>query len=214
MVGAIRRRLLRALGQGALVSLMLTLVLATSATAQDQTPRELPFTPDPELCEVEPRSIDELVMITGTPEAGTQRVEESDSGTPEGEAADEETVGAVTATIIEAIACVNGGEFLRFLSLVTDEGIVDLVGGEPLEAEVLEHFADIAGTPAAAEQEVTLIDVRDVRVDGDRVSAIVEASTGGEESQVDLFYLVEEDGRYLIDGVVEDIESPSGTPPA
>lgn len=198
--------------RGILLSLALTLALGSVAAAQDQTPRELPFTPGPEFCTVEPRTIDELTMLSATPARGTPEVATPDAGTPVGEEADEETVGAVTATVIEAAACINGGEFFRFLSLATDDGLPVLIGGTPLDPEDLAEISDIAGTPFPEDQRTTIIDVRNVRVEDGRVSAIVETSTAGQPVEVGLFYFVEEEGRYLIDGVVEHVAAPSGTP--
>ncbi len=208
----VHRCRLTSLCRGMFLSLVLTLTLGSAAAAQDQTPRELPFTPDSEFCTVEPRTVDELTVLSATPTLGTPEVATPDTGTPAGEEADEETVGAVTATVIEAIACINGGEIFRFLSLVTDDALPVLTGGTPLNPEALAALSDIAGTPFPEDQWTTLIDVRNVRVEDGRVSAIVETSTTGQPGQVDLFYFAEEEGRYLIDGIVENVAASSGTP--
>lgn len=208
-------RHLTRLTSGLLASWLLSLSLASVAVAQDQTPRELPFAPDSELCQADPRSIDELVALTGTPRAGTPDLTAPELATPQGTAADTATVGAITATMIELIACINGREPFRFYSLVSDEFLPELLGGTPLGYESLAQLAEISGTPEAEENWTTLINVRDVQVDGDRVNALVETTFGNREPQVALIYFVEADDRYHIDGIVENVApSSSGTPTA
>lgn len=208
----VHRCRLASLCRGMFLSLVLTLALGSVAAAQDQTPRELPFTPDPGFCTVEPRTVDELTVLSARRVSGTPEVATPDAGTPVGEEADEETVGAVTGTVIEAIACLNGREVFRFLSLVTDDALPAFTGGTPLSPDALADLATITGTPFPEDQWTTLIDVRNVRIEAGRVSAIVETSTAGQPGQFDLFYFTEEEGRYLIDGIVEDVAAPSGTP--
>lgn len=202
------------LASGVLASLLLSLSLTSVATAQDQTPRELPFTPDPGFCTIEPRSIDELVALTGTPLAGTPDLTAPELATPAGQAADEKTIGAVTATMIEATACINGRQPFRFYSLISDEFLPEIVGGTPLGYESLQQLAEITGTPESEANWTTVIAIREVRVDGPHVNALVETSFGNREPQVDLIYFVEAGDRYLIDGIVEGVEPASGTPAA
>lgn len=207
------RRMTR-LASGILASLLLSLSLVSVATAQDQTPRELPFTPDPGFCTIEPRSIDELATMFGTPPAATPMPPTPDIGTPAGDEADKEIVGQVTTTVIEAIACANATDYFRFLALFSDEALPVFVGDAELDRDTLRQLEMLAGTPQAESDWTTLTDVRDVRNDDGRISAIVETATAGQAAQADLFYFVQQDDRYLIDGIIEGVVSPESTPAA
>ena len=202
------------LAGGLLASLLLSLSLGAGVSAQDQTPRELPFTPDPGFCTIEPRSIDELTTMFGTPSAATPMPPTPEIGTPAGEEADEEIVGQVTTTVIEAVACANATDYFRFLALISDEALPAFIGDAEIDREALGQLEMLAGTPQAEQDWTTLIDVRDVRSEDGQISAIVETETAGQSAQADLFYFVQEDARYLIDGIVTGIAPASSTPAA
>src|SRR5262245_2284786 len=81
------------------------------AAAQDNA-LTLPAGPPPERCTVEPRSIDEYSVRTGTPEPAPVAFT-----IPAGRPADQATIDGVIATMIEAAACINTGDFKRLDSL-------------------------------------------------------------------------------------------------
>ncbi|MGI8643326.1 MAG: hypothetical protein ACR2LS_04335, partial [Thermomicrobiales bacterium] len=118
---------------GLLASLLLSVSLGSVVMAQDQGPRELPFTPDPGFCTIEPRTVDELATMFGTPPAATPEPPTPETGTPTGEEADEETVGQITTTVIEAVACANATDYFRFLALFSDEALPAFVGDAELD---------------------------------------------------------------------------------
>ena len=178
------------------------------AAAQDQ----LPVAPDPSECTAE-ITFEELQAITGTPPAGRPVPSDTTrkSGVfevPPGEPADEATVAAVTATTRQLFACANGGDFVGLLGIVSDDFLRELSGGAALTEDDRVNF-DAVATPMPEEDFLVLYLLRDVRVlpDG-RVGALVEAddTTVDPAVEVDFYYFVEQDGVYLIDGAVENLE--------
>lgn len=198
-------------------------VSATPAFAQEATPATGDV-PDPSECRVEPRPPDELIAIwfpDGTPVAATP-ADMSRSGTPVGtgfdvpvgEPADAETIDAVTATVRELLACFNGGDFLAAYSLYSDN-LIRSFGPEPgTTIEQAEEFLAFESTPLPEEERLELIGITDVVVMEDgRVGAIVlsndpTATEDGDEPV--LVILVEENGRWLIDEIIEEDADTGG----
>lgn len=181
------------------------------AIAQEATPAaDLPVTPDPALCLVEPRPLTFFEQYLGTPSAATPTDEGAAAveGTldefvpPAGEPADPATVAAVTATAVEIVACFNAGDLPRAFALYTDTMIESFAAGEPLPQE---EFDAMAASPVAAldEQRSTVLAVRDVVLlpDG-RVGAFAdfEFEDGYRETQYAI--LVQEGDRWLIDEIL------------
>ena len=201
-----------------LLALLAAFALAGTTSAQDGTPGaagDLPVTPDPSECTVEAPTIDELIEISAvaasTPAVsgeGTLASAEEDFTPPEGEPADDETTAQVVATLRELIACVNSGNFLYIFAFLTEDLLTRLFAAEPISEEVAEFFQ---ATPPGLEPDAfgTLVDVQEATVlpDG-RVGALMHSMFPGDEDvQVDYVVLEEqEDGRWLIDELVEDLE--------
>ena len=197
-------------------SALLTLSVSNPIAAQDTI--SLPVTPDPADCTAEPVTIEELLGLIGaTPIPGTpspemyeERVATPAAFTlPEGEPADEETVAAVTASLYEALACLNTGNFLIGFAFFSDDfQRRDLQEFPITEADV----AFLEATPQAlpADMHASLLAVREARVleDG-RVGALVETIFPDEAPgpQVDFIFFVQEDGRWLLDEIIEDLET-------
>lgn len=178
----------------------LTLTASPGILAQGATPPVGELI-DPTQCQIEAVSIEDLEQLIGTPtasgEEATPNVPElSEIGALTGEAADQETIEAVTATYREMVACLNAGEYLRIYALYTDDYVRRNLaeGGETLEA--------LYATPVPrGEQSTALVSVRDVRlVEGDLVAARVETydPTVGGTIIIDAL-LVPSGDRYLID---------------
>ena len=195
---------------------LLTLSAGNPAAAQEAA--GLPVTPDPAECTAEPVALDELLALTGAtpiPGAPSGGMEEETAATPEaftlpeGAPADDETVAAVTASLREALACLNTGNFLTAFAFFSED----------FQRRDLEEFpiteADVAffeATPEAlpAEMHASLLAVREARMleDG-RVGALVETIFPDEAPgpQVDFIIFVQEDGRWLLDEIIEDLEA-------
>jgi hypothetical protein len=216
----------------AMLAIMFSVLSAGVAASQD-APADLPAAPDPSDCGVT-STVEELLARVGaspvpatpdttpaaTPETAAATADGAPFELPEGQTADPATVAAVTATMWEAVACTNAGDFLAGFALLSDRFAREILGEEPLTEDDVQQ---LAASPEALPEErrATLHAVRDVRVlpDG-RVGALVESEYPDEPPagvEVDYFYFAEEGGRYLIDGVVENLEGefpPTSEPAA
>ena len=181
----------------ATLGLMLSLTATPAALAQEATP-PVGEVIDPAECQIGPRTIegiDDLIGPAVSDEvAATPSLEEI--GPLTGEAADQETIEAVTATYRELVACLNAGEYLRVYALYTDDYVRRNL------AERGEDLEQLLATPVPrGEQQTALVSVRDVRlVEGDHVAARVETydPTVGGTIIIDAI-LVLAGERYLID---------------
>ena len=196
---------------GALL-VILAIMTASTAVAQEATPDAIPIAPDPAECLVAPREVDDLTALVATPAAGaaTPLAESMSGATQPGEPADAETVASVTATVREIVACGNAGESFAVLALYTDELVRRLV---PPDAGALADTAAIPATPRATLNRLALAAVRDVQMlpDG-RVSAIVEVGAIAALDTVtpDRLIFARENGRYRVDEVIAG--DTAGTP--
>jgi hypothetical protein len=197
--------------------------------AQDATPTA-DISPNPEDCVIaNPRTVADLQAIYGTPapagageatslaEMATPEVTELPTGTP----ADAATVAAIEAWAHLNFACVNAGNYLAGLSMVTEEMIVLSVGESVYDEDLI---ATLEASPVALPEgeQVDLIGVRNVIVlDDGRVGALIdyEAHTGQTEGingkETDFFIFKEVDGVWLLDDVYQNMEGlygPEATP--
>lgn len=203
-----------------LLATLLTFIstMATPASAQEGTPIALPATPSPRLCttELDPDELrtriesGSVAIESGAAEAVETVTETGEFILPEGQPADEATVVAITATAREWVACVNSGQYLKLLSLFSDEWLYLNFADPPLTEE---EIADMSATPEVMPRQLfgSLEAVRDVHVlpDG-RAWALVETDFPAEPPEgveVDFLVFVQRDGRWFIDDLVEDLEN-------
>jgi hypothetical protein len=159
--------------------------------AQDAAPT-LPAAPDPALCTAEPRAIEEYRAFLGTPVPAAPETFVVTAGKP----ADQATIDAVTATLIEAAACINAREFRRLGGLYTDAGFAEDTAG--IDQGTVDFFA-ATHEPSPVEDRYAIFAVALVQVLSDgRVAAIVQFQADG-AGGADLMLFAEEGGRYLID---------------
>ena len=181
----------------AIAGLILGTIANQAALAQEATP-PVGEVIEPGECQIGPRAIEDLEQLIGTPTAdGAEATPDLTAiGPLTGEAADQETVAAVTATYRELVACLNAGEYLRLYALYTEDYVQRTL------AEGGEALAQLDATPSPREEQQTaLVSVRDVRlVEGERVAARVETydPTVGGTIIIDAL-LVPSGDRYLID---------------
>lgn len=201
--GAVRRRAknLAVAGMGALVLGLAPPLLAPPAVARQDAAR--PNLPAPEECLVEPRPLPLALAGPATPAASPVAPVPvaSPSGTPL-PPADAETVAALEATVREALACRNGGDFRRAYALMTDAMLVDLLGTG--NATVPPEIADLLlARPRRLPRplRLELVAVTDVaRLPDGRVRARVETRNLRYAWVDDLtFALDPATGRWLID---------------
>ncbi len=202
--------------------LLLALLGPAVALAQDTTPvaGTFPVTPDPAECQVEPRSAEEFLAISAgaTPTAAAPVA--SAVEVPLGEAADAETVAAVTTTVREILACFNAGDFPRAFSLFSTDAIRQTAAEDPLPEEELRAFLEATPEALPAGERTTLLALTDVMdLEDGQVGAFLattDAFTGPDTVYV---VFVQEDDRWLIDDIVEFLvpgggEEGEGTPAA
>jgi hypothetical protein len=172
----------------------------TSASCADVTPRDEHF-----------------FQSLSTPAAATPPGTPSDAGAaptpfamPEGEAADDATVAALTALYEQLIDCLNQGEYLRVYALYSDDYLLRNLSPEAI--------AGLAATPEPVEEStrVGFGGILDARVleDG-RVAALITTQSA-QSGDLLLFTIVRREGdRLLIDDEqVVEAEVPAATPAA
>jgi len=109
------------------VTLLLTASI-NQVAAQDATPSAQSGTPiaiSGNDCTITPRTEGAITeIVSATTEIGATPISEVSRYTrPEGTAADEETVNGVSETIRQLVACVNAGDYLRFLALFSNDAL-------------------------------------------------------------------------------------------
>ncbi|CAA9570119.1 MAG: hypothetical protein AVDCRST_MAG59-3405 [uncultured Thermomicrobiales bacterium] len=189
-----------------LLALAVALPLAAAApgAAQEATPMGSAAPPDAAECRVAPRPIEDFRALLGTPVPPTPET----FAAPAGDPADPAVVEGVLATVRELLACHNAGDFQRQAALYTDAGFV-----EDFRGLAEDDVAAIATPSPGFLPPLRLVTVRDVVVlDDGRVGAVVVTFTS-EVERDDYLFLVEQDGRYLVDHFVDEyVPSVAGTP--
>lgn len=189
-----------------LIAMVVMLLLAAGgASAQ-----ELPLAPDPELCTLEPKRIEEIEALveaasgqTGTP-APTEVPDPFVM--PEGFSLLEDERIEIEKDLIRAIACVNTGDPLKVFATYTDRYVVELVerlGG--LSDEVIAGLLTVRAIDEQAWLEILSIDDLILLNDG-RALVIVTGENPVDDQPAGprAFYLEEvQSGRWLVDDVVE-----------
>jgi hypothetical protein len=186
------------------LAMMLLAILVPQTAAQEATPAgtdRAAFVPAPEECTVEPRSAESLATLA-TPSAATPAAMgelEIPFGAPDGEAADPETTAAVTALIRQTWACLNAGDYARFLALMTDAEAARSLPPE-LILETAAGAAPVAAGPLDEQTAVyAILDVE--RLPDGRVGAFVMVDTPFDPLPVEVNYqiAVETDDGWRLD---------------
>jgi hypothetical protein len=173
--------------------------------------------PDPSECTVEPRPVSFFEELIATPPALPADAAQRFSGPspeqrpwtmPTGEPADPETVAGVTATLHEALACLNANDGLRFLALFSDDMVRLFFALDPMPAEALPQLAATADA-SPAEQRLGYLAVHDVLLlpDG-RVAALGDSYDPTEPpfgQGTDFAIFVKVGDRWLIDSLIENV---------
>jgi hypothetical protein len=215
-----RRTAVRTVALVLLISL-LQVTMPMAFAAQDASPVVSPppglIVPDPGECTVEPRPVSFFESLIATPPTlpadADQRFwsptqEKREWMMPAGEPVDADTVEAVTATLHEALACLNANDPLRFLNLFSDDMVRTFFALEPLPPEAL---PSLAATPVASPPEMWLgyVEVHDVRLlpDG-RIAALGESYDPTQPPYgmgTDFAIFVKVGERWLIDSLIENV---------
>ncbi len=187
----------------------------TQLGAQDASPVATPAdivstgaTPevlDPTLCAVEPRTVENIQQILGAQAAGQATpvaspvAQETPFVLPQGSSAEADAVEEVTATVREAIACLNAGDTLRYFALHTDDYLSGLAAQGSLSQGQLDTFS-APPTPLDPAAQIGLIAVEDIRMLADgRIAVLIRQDDPTAGPQRVFLVMVEQGGRYLID---------------
>jgi hypothetical protein len=157
--------------------LVLAIAVAFAAPVAVSAARKNALPPTP--CTVQPRTEAEVAaIVAATPTPGIDDGLDPDgwapspADLPRGESADPETVAAVTAAAREFAGCINAADVPRWLALMTDRSLPEVVGPDGVTA-----MFEATATPSPVEivgPEIARVRVSNVRVlpDG-RVGAVV-----------------------------------------
>lgn len=212
----------------AIPALALAVAGTVSVAAQDdqaETDRVL----SPDLCQVEPRSEEELIAAFGLDAASAEEapvILRAEISIPLGQPAPGEVIQGVTDTIREFFACNNAGNVARTTTLLSESGTMRFYGFGPREGAADEQFrAWAAGeaTPREEDAYIRLLAVTDVSLlpDG-RVAAFVITNEPllpprGPETLLFVFSQGEDD-RWVIDDyhdfTIISPDADNGTPAA
>lgn len=217
-----RRALLATCG----LTLSLSLVTPLTSLAQDATPAAGSGA-QPTSCDAEPRDLDELVAlwfdesgnVAATPTAAMTI--EDEAALPDGSKPEDADLAEIDATTRQWLYCINiAGQYARGFNLMTDN-LVSQFGPDttnpdqdtPEEVRALLE-AQAAATPAPeVEGQLRLPALAGPRkarlLEDGRIGAIW--SIGGD--RVFMLYK-KEDGKWLVDEVVDVVDPVTGTPTA
>lgn len=180
--------------------------------------------PSPDACTIEPRSIEAMQALVGTPIARPATPVPSPAG---GVPVDATTIGGVVETYRMVTACFNAGDFARAYALYTDDYLRRLLAEVAARAEVDPQVIPIAlATPqtvppmrwTAVRAIGNVRSLPDGRVVASVVTVRVSEATNPAAEQVRLVFFVRDGDRWLIDGYLDPtisatpIPSPAGTP--
>lgn len=182
------------------------LIFASGVAAQ-----ETPASPEAlaaVTCEAETVTYEQLTTIIATPAAAFVPDVAATPGPPtlpSGEQVDDETATAVQETIGELVACLNAGDTMRVLALYSNRFLAENFAGLELTQEQYDQEAGNV-VPRDPGQQIEIYSFSDiVKLDDGRVAVLVlgnDLSSEGEASET-LFYLVEQDGNWVVDAAVE-----------
>lgn len=175
------------------------------------------LSPNPEICNQAPRDFDAVEgYLAASPVADDEQVGQTVDAfvLPEGTDASSEARGGIVETIVQIIACANGGDTMAALGGVSD-GFLDA----QRTADILRIDAgwQLAGMPQALpeDQHTELLDTREFRQYEDgRVGVLVyyRIPTGAAEApvQINLMIFQQNGSRWLLDDIVPDLEDVLG----
>lgn len=205
---------------GLVVALVLLLAAPTFSAAQEATPQPPPdglTVPDASECDIAPRPVSFFEQLIATPPALPPNADQRFSRPaddlrpwtlPAGNPADAATIEAITATLHEALACLNANDPLRFLANFTDDLVRLFIAIAPLPPEALPA---LAASPVAMPPDMRLgyLTIHDARVlpDG-RVAALLDDYDPTEPpyglgTDFAIFKMVGD--RWLIDSLIEHV---------
>ncbi len=149
-------------------TLSFLMLMGSAVSAQEATPVDP--SPNPDECTFEPRTIEEMQALYGTPAPeGSGEATSIVQATPEaftlpvGEPADEAILAEITTAIRGLAACNGAGDYLAGLGGTTDDFIVSQVGRSLFDEDFV---ATMEGEPVALveEDQTVVLGVREATV--------------------------------------------------
>jgi hypothetical protein len=192
---------------------------ARSVSAQLSTPAA---SGDTVACTIAPRGVEGL-LASPAPEPGPMGMRQS---LPEGRPVDAATAEAITQTVRQLEACVNSGDFLRFLALFTDAGLRQRpINASPETRAELAALAVATPTPVPVGQRAVFAGPWHMELlpDGRVEAAVVwfgsESDTCIDPNGITVLLFAQEDGQWRIDERIESVAEGElldlvGPPPA
>ena len=164
-------------------------------------------TPPAADCIVEPRTPDSLIAIFADATPVADSAPETNATIPLGVTANEATSAEITATIHQAFACQNAGDFARFFALLTDHAILTIfpwIGPMLLDDESAAEM--LAVVPPGDDFQQTILGIGAISDVGDgRFTAVVVFADPNASEPVSALHLTffNIDGVWLIDGAID-----------
>ena len=120
---------------------------------------------------------------------------------PEGSPVTDIVAIEVQQVIVEVFACLNAGEPLRSYALYTDDYLRQILPGADL-------VALSTPVPLDPEERTTILDIPDVRElpDGRVAATVLLDPALIPVDKIFVFILIEQDGKWLIDDVLDELE--------
>ncbi len=181
--------------------------LALAQGGTETTPTEDFFTPNPSACQIEPRTLESVTALAGTPAPSSLATPSPLEGVP----ADAGVVAAVTALAQESVACFNAGNFLAQFAFYTDDALLALIP-PGLTADDLAGFLGAPPEPLpAGSRESVMVRAVMVLPDGHVTAYVVLRNL---EGTFTTFVTLQEQGDgYVITSDI-DVEAQLATPAA
>jgi hypothetical protein len=153
-------------------------------------------------CDVSPRAVEDLTAILATPvPAGGSPVAYS---APVGLPVDDDIAAEIEATIAHLFACLNAGETLRAYALYSDDYLRHILATQ----SPTELTASATPRPIDADEHTIVLGVENPqRLPDGRVytTVILDPALIPVQKRFG-FFLVKQDGRWLIDDVLDELE--------
>ena len=153
-------------------------------------------------CEVEPRTIAEILALHESPPRDGSWIQPLPTGTPAGPDMREE----INALVREIEACMNAGDLLRYLALFSDDWLRLPIDVETATAEL----AAKTPTPVPEGRRAAYIGPWHVEIlDDGRVLAAVlptfEDEPNPDPSRTQVWLFIKHDGRWLVDELIDNV---------
>ncbi|MGE3797703.1 MAG: hypothetical protein AB7G88_07660 [Thermomicrobiales bacterium] len=180
------------------VALAIALVLSAHGNPVQATASDFPVTPDPANCQTSAKTLDDMQAVLATPVAADATpLNRLPPGTP----VRQPTATAVTAALLELFACVNAGDFLRAYALYSDDYLRQILRGSNI-------IALATPEPLASDEWTTILNIADIRelADGRVAATVVLDPALIPVDKIFVFVLVEQNGRWLVDDVLDELE--------